>query len=293
MIGVYSLWNIDAFAVDNIQNFTAPANDKKENDLLNSIYISWSDKVDTEKWVRGINGFILKIAKDFKNVVFALSTVVFIVLVYRLLFATNTDEEATKFRKWIIWAILGIVVMQLSYSTVFILFDNPVWDTLAKSLLNDLFMPLINLLLFGVSFAFIVVWIFAFYMIITAGGDDEKAKKWKIAVFYAVVGFVIIIFAKNLVNASYTATFTENEEDNPGPEGIIGIIADIINWLSPFTALVVVIMIIYVGAQLVFSNGDEDKLSKAKKAILFIVIWLLIIAFSYLIVTLFIEPDAL
>jgi len=285
------MWNFDVLAVNNIDTDFAPTVDNKwQNDLLEDIRIIDRDKVDTIEWSEWIQAFILKIARDFKNLVFALATVVLLVLVFRILFASNSDDEKSKFGKWIIWVILGIIVMQLSYSLVLVLFDEPVWDTLAQSLLETLFIPLVNLLLFWVSFAFLAVWIFAFYMIITAGGDEEKAKKWKTAVLYAVIGFIIIRFAQALVNASYSATFTNGSAASP--QGIIGIIADIINWLSPFIGLIVVIMIIYAWAQLLFSNGDEDKLKKAKRALLYIVIGLLIIAFNYIIVTFFINPAA-
>ena len=293
-MGIFSTWIGEVFAVSNIDNFTAPRDEKIWNDLLDSIRdrpSTWPsrDKLVTIEWAEGIQGFILKIARDFKNLVFALSTAVFLVLVYRLLFASNTEEEATKFRKWIIWTILWIVVMQLAFSTVNILFDRPVDETLGQSLLDGLFIPFVNLLLFGASFAFLAVWIAAFYMIITAGGDEEKAKKWKLAVAYAIVWFIVIRFAQALVNASYSATFSNGE--GGAPEGIIQIIADIINWISPFIALIVVIMIIYAGAQLLFSNGDEDKLKKVKRTILYIVFGLLILAFNYIIVTFFLTSD--
>jgi hypothetical protein len=44
-------------------------------------------------------------------------------------------------------------------------------------LIQDIFEPIINLLLFGAAFAFLAMGIAAFYMLITANGDDEKSKK--------------------------------------------------------------------------------------------------------------------
>ncbi len=280
----------DVFASNiNIQNPQVPEGTERGNEWLNSVK-TWNDGTVTVGWVDGIRLFILKIAKDFKNLVFALSTMVLIVLVYRILFASNTEEEATKFRKWIIWVVLWIIVMQLSYTVVVVLFDKGVTDSLAISFLDWVILPLVWVLLFGASFAFLAMWIFAFYMIITANGDDEKAKKWRTTVIYAIVGFIVIRFAEMLVNAAYSATYATQAWASY--EGFIGIVSTIINWLSPFTALVVVIMIIYAWAQLLFANGDEEKLKNVKKVLIYIFIGIFILLANYLIATFFLASDA-
>lgn len=287
-ICIFSISYTTSFAVSDLRDFTAPWNTNQSNDLLNDFRDPNLDKWLTVEWSEGIQGFILKIAKDFKNLVFALSTIVFLVLVYRLLFATNTEEEAGKFRKWILWTVIWIVVMQLSYSAVLILFDKRVEDDLAIDLFNDLFAPLIDLLLFWASFVFLVMWIFAFFMIITANGDEEKAKKWKMTVFYAIIWFLIIKFAQVLVNGVYSDTYNI---DNSSVPDLIRLFSTIINWLSTFIGLLVVIMIIYSGFLLIFGNGDEETLKKAKRNLIYIAIWLAILALNYLIVTFFIVPE--
>jgi len=36
----------------------------------------------------------------------------------------------------------------------------------------------------------------------------------------------------------------------------------VINWLNSFVAIVVMIMILYAGAQIMLSGGDEEKIKK-------------------------------
>jgi hypothetical protein len=57
----------------------------------------------------------------------------------------------------------------------------------------------------------------------------------------------------------------------------------IIIFLNGFIALVTVIMIMYAGFLVLTGGGDEEKSEKAKKTILYAIIGVLIILFSYVI----------
>jgi hypothetical protein len=46
----------------------------------------------------------------------------------------------------------------------------------------------------------------------------------------------------------------------------------------------------YAGATLLF-GGDEEKFKKAKKSIIYIAIWIAILALNYFILTFFIKPE--
>lgn len=50
-------------------------------------------------------------------------------------------------------------------------------------------------------------------------------------------------------------------------------------------------MILYVGFQIFFSAGDEEKLKKARNAILYIAIGVAVLVVNLLIVTFFFRPD--
>jgi hypothetical protein len=50
---------------------------------------------------------------------------------------------------------------------------------------------------------FIAMAIFAFYRLITANGNDEAVKSGKMTIFYALIGFAIVRFAKAIVEAFY------------------------------------------------------------------------------------------
>ena len=56
---------------------------------------------------------------------------------------------------------------------------------------------------------------------------------------------------------------------------------DIVTYLLTFVSLVGVIYIIYAGAQLMLSAGDEEKLKKTRQIILYVVLGIIIIWLSF------------
>ena len=280
---------IGTYAVTNVSNDEVIITEWKENEMLNSIFKAGDDKVVWERWAEWIQATILKIAQDLKNLVTILATIALLVLVFKLFFASNTDEEVAKFKAGILYTVLGIALMQISYSVVSALFDQDIGKDLWEVLIQDILEPIINLLLFGAAFAFLAMGIVAFYMLITANGDDEKSKKWKQTVLYAVAWFIVIKFAEILVKSSYSGTYNPTGAKTTD---LIDLVSKIINWVNTFVGLVTILMIMYAGVQVIFWFWDEEKLKKAKKSLLYIGIGLLILVANFGIVTFFLRPEA-
>jgi hypothetical protein len=73
----------------------------------------------------------------------------------------------------------------------------------------------------------------------------------------------------------------------------VNIIISVINWLNGFVAIAVLIMIIYAGAQIMLSAGDEEKIKKGKQSIIYIAIGLTVLVMNFLILTFFLKPDSI
>lgn len=65
--------------------------------------------------------------------------------------------------------------------------------------------------------------------------------------------------------------------------GVLGTIAKIIIFINGFLALIVIIMVMYAGFLVLTGAGDEEKNDKAKKTILYAIIGVFILIFSYVI----------
>lgn len=237
---------------------------------------------------------LIRIARDLKNLFFIIAWVYFLILVLILLFSDKTEESANDFKKWIIWVSIWIVVTQVSYYFINILFDKDINTELAKNFIDIIVQPFINLLETAASFFFLAIMIYAFFAIVTSAWDEEKAKSWKMSVLYAAIWFIVVKISNALISATYwkVETWLFNwASQNTDLSWAANIIVKIIDWLNGFVWLVVILMIIYAWFMVLTSAWDEEKLKTAKSIILYIVIWLFILVANYLILTFFIFPE--
>ncbi len=233
---------------------------------------------------------LIRIARDLKNLFFMIAGVYFLVLVIKLLFSEKTEEASSNFKKWVVWISIWIIVTQIAYYLVTILFDKDVNIELANNFVDIIIQPFISLLETSASFIFIFIMIYSFFSLVTANWDEEKAKSWKMSVLYAIMWFVVIKVSKKLVDAVYGKTSCSshtniNCTNTTDIKWIAEIIVNIINWMNGFIWLIVIILIIYAWFMVLTSIWDEEKLKKAKSIIIYIAIWLFILVANYLILT--------
>jgi hypothetical protein len=119
---------------------------------------------------------MMRIARDLKNVIMLIAIIYLVISVFRILVSGGSEEDVKKWKATIIWTTLGIVVMQSAFSVVDLLYDKNVNGNTALAFSKNIIMPFVHLIQLLASFAFLAMAIFAFYKIVTAGGDEEKAK---------------------------------------------------------------------------------------------------------------------
>jgi Type IV secretion system pilin len=253
-------------------------------------------------WEKSIYYTLVRIARDLKNFFFIASTIYFMIIVLKVLMTDHTSEEVEHFKKWILWITIWLIVMQIAYSFVKLGYDRWVWETVAFSIVDGIINPLIRLLELLTSIFFLGMMFYAFYRMVTSNGAEDKIKTAKMTIIYAIVGFIVVRFAKALVEAVYgTAKCTQviggiiqiNDGNCINPARIewsVWIVINIINWLNSFVWIVVVIMILYAGFIVFTSAGDEEKLKKAKRIILYVAIWMFVLVVNWLLLTFFILP---
>lgn len=297
-LAVFFFASPEAFAVDN----------SKLSDFNTSEFID-----TTTVWEQGIYNTFIRFARDLKNLFYIIATIFFLIITIQLILAGNTEEALGKFKKWIIWITVGIIVMQVALVFTTLLFDprtsyewslSSIWMDRAYFFFENLIWPLIELLQTLASFFFIAIAMYAFYRLVTANGNEEAIWWAKKTIWFALVWFLIIYLARAIVEAFYGRI-----NCNPhtiGPIIISGecrniqdisswvqIIINLINWLNAFVAIVVVLMILWAGTQILLSAWDEEKLKKSKNSLIFIAIGIFILISNYLILTFFLRPESI
>ncbi len=272
------------------------------NEHLDSLNGPWSDFTDlgtsdlSAKWIKWL---LFNIASSLKYLFYALATIFFIIITYKILFAENTEEEFWKYKKWIIWITIWLVVMQLASFFVTAIYDKSVTEwVFAEDLISMIISPLIKFLETLAAIFFLWIAIYSFIRLLSAGWDEEKIKNWKNAIIYAIIWFFLVKIARFLVDTIFWeynwcesfGSWWECIKKVWDLSWFSEIFLNIINWVNWFVAIITVLMIIYAWALILLSGWDEEKLKKWKNIIVYALIWIFILVISYLILTFFIWP---
>ncbi len=291
----FDLWtsSTDNIRISTENTWKSMNNDEFEEMQWNEFFYVWTT---WEKWIKYL---LFNIARDLRVIVYAFVLLFWVIMVIKLIFGENTEEEAKKLKNGILWASIWIIVMQIAFSIYKVMFDRDIWANLARSFWERLVEPFLDLLMLLASFAFIAVAVIAFYKIVTAWGNEEWLKKWKATIFQAIIWFIVIKFADIVVKNTYNpdcwwgglisywwTSVCENITKNAK------IITTFINWLNTFIAIFIVVMLIYAGFLVMTWWWDEEKNKKAKKTMVYIWVWLLVLFASYAIMTFFIIPES-
>lgn len=246
-------------------------------------FFGWS-----ESWEKWANWLMYNIAKDLKDFLIVVAIIYMFILVLQLFFWKWSEDDLKKWRIWIMWTSIWIVVMQMSFvaaNTMF--FADGMWAWAAQNLIATVLDPIIRLLEVVTSFIFIWMAILAFYRIIASWWNEEAYKKWINSIINAMVWFLLIKVSAKLVHSIYwkpectSGTFNLEECNfNPDISETSKIIAHFIQYFTWFIWVIVMILIIYTWFNILTSHWDETKVKKAKSTIRYIIIWILIIASS-------------
>ncbi len=228
-----------------------------------------------------------------------------IVGLYDIMFSSKEDIE--KGMKYIIYGVLGIVVIQSAKfitSTYISIVEkvaphNTVWPgsltftQMAYELYNQLVMPFVNIFMYAVIGTLFVILLIHVMRFITSS-EEDVAKKAKAIMISNVVGIIVILVSKTIVEAVYGKQSEVIKSTNPTELGSIGtwvlagadfsLVFTIINYALWFLWLAILILIIIQTYQLLTNPTSEDLMKKIKNNMIYIFIGLAIIAFAYVIV---------
>ncbi|MDD4351456.1 MAG: hypothetical protein PHU71_00535 [Candidatus Gracilibacteria bacterium] len=233
---------------------------------------------------------------------FAFVAIAFLIIAgYKYLTAGGDEEQIKKAKGSVIYSIVGMVIVTLSYAIVNVFkklqtspspdtpFSTEPFTTEAKNFINTL---LSGLMYVTAPIAVLLIIVGA-YMFLTAAGDEEKIKKGKASIGYSIVGLVVIILSRTIVRIFFAeggpADLGGRQVDLSGAKGLIN---SIVNFATGFVGGLAILMLIYAGFLWITAQGEDDQIGKAKKIILYAILGLIIIIFSYSIVTIVVAPSA-
>ncbi len=263
---------------------------------------------------QGISDFVVKLITKVIIPILALLGIVFAIIGFFKIMATSDEEELKKGWNFILWWIIGTIIMVSAAWIVIQLVgedgsgwiigsiiadgDKPSGAKIISDLYSKIFYPFIRLVLniiIWVMFLFAVSQWFKYLF----SGDDEAQKQAVAILTYTVVWILIIILAKTLVELTYGkyAAITSGDalQVKPWWSVDLGKIGDwvfekpeptllytIINRVLALWTFFVTVIIIYIGYLILVNPTDEEQQTKLKNAITRGLAGILVIGAAYL-----------
>ena len=307
----FVIGNLSVFSLVSAQNDNVY--DQVINETIGSTSVStalkWDD-VSSEKWANLVNAQILAIIGYVINVFIIIWIAVAFIGWYKIM-VSNKEESLKDGIRLVIFGIIWIIIMVsarfLAESLVWnggviswefgILSeekDEPNWINFATNLYNNILYPFIKIALY------LVVW-FLFFMMaakvvsyVTATDDSVKKKAWWV-IIWSVIGILIVMWSKQLVEAvmwkqdavlNYSAEWINGDSEKWMWNEILNfeslpIVTQIINWVMWLTMLIILVLIIIQWYKMFTKPDDPKNRESLKKTLLYIIIWVLVIWSAY------------
>lgn len=298
--GINKIEIITPASVESDTDFLNKYGGRSFYDKFSNYFVNGSDNQDS--------AYIFEqIANGIKVAFIAVAGIFLMIAIFKLLFSEASDEDVRKWRKNIIWVTVGIFLMQISITVWKILFvrdasQTSVDSNIAINLWKEIVLPIVGILQFLASFAFLAMMIYGFYKIITGAGDTDKLEKSKMTFIYAVAGFLLIQLPRKIVNLLYGSDLSEcrteslaggtcNIEPEIQRDELVKLAFNVLKYFNGFLSVFCVIMVIYAGFLLLTSNGDEDKLKTTKNILLYTLIGFIVLIASHAIVRFVLVPN--
>lgn len=216
---------------------------------------------------------------------------------YKIMFSTE-DTAVKEWTRYIIYWVIGIILIMSAKFIGQNVFDllNPAsgqikWFEVASGLYDKIVYPFIKFaiyLVLGAMFVILVSRVITFLF----GSDTDAQKKAGTLIGWNVISMLIIIWAKQIVEAIYgkqaavVKDITNLWEVGSGvlADKNIPIIYQVINYALGVASLVILVVIIIQTVKLLTKPDDPAQIKNIKNSLLYMFIGILVLGAGYLIV---------
>ncbi len=225
-----------------------------------------------------------------------------ILAAFRMILAHGNEDEISKQRQALTWGIIGIAMVAMSgeVEKIFSLegggiLRDPKTILQRTKLFNNQIQILITFIKYLIGSIAVLMIVRSSMILITNGGEEEKATQAKKNLTWGGIGLVMIIVADNFVNNVF---FRIDRNSLPGsdksdPKVAVGRGIDELvgftNFMLAIVGPILILMFVAGGILYVTSRGEEEQVNKAKKILTAAFIGTIIVYGSFAIVSTFIS----
>ena len=305
MLTIFGLANLSMFSLTYAQDVYNEVLNQTTSSTALSTAINWWEVVTGETWADLFNDQVMAIVGYIIDIFIVVWIAVAFIGGYKIM--TSDKEEAMKewIRLIIFWIIWIIIMVSARFLAEWLAWNNgiisdefvslginnqPNWIKFISSLYNKLLYPFIKVALY------FVIWILFFMMVgkviwFVTATDDSAKKKAGWVIIWSVIGILIVIWAKQLVESvmgKQEQVINENatriNQQGPGSIlnfGSIPLVTQVINWVMWLTMFIILVLVIIQWYKMFTKPDDPKNRESLKKTLIYIIIWVLVIWAAY------------
>jgi hypothetical protein len=229
----------------------------------------------------------ITIAKTIRNLMASIAALWILIMGIQMVASQGEETKITELKTGITWALIGLGIILVAQPLIEAIYGAPGTATglIRRTQLSTEINGIINFAkaLLGAGAVFMIV--LSGFKIITAQGDEEKIGQEKKAVTWVVIGLILVIINKTLIDYLFISpvesgdTFTQD-----AVKGAINVVGNVVQFLLGFLGLLALGTFVYGGATYIMNFGDEEASEKGKTMITNSVIGIVIILSAFAIV---------
>lgn len=305
ILTIFWLANLSMFSLTYAQDVYNEVLNQTTSSTALSTAINWWEVVTGETWADLFNDQVMAIVGYIIDIFIVVWIAVAFIGGYKIM--TSDKEEAMKewirlIIFWIIWIIImasaRFLAEWLAWNSGIIsdefvslgINNQPNWIKFISSLYNKLLYPFIKVALY------FVIWILFFMMVgkviwFVTATDDSAKKKAGWVIIWSVIGILIVIWAKQLVESvmgKQEQVINENATwiNQQGPGSILNfwsipLVTQVINWVMWLTMFIILVLVIIQWYKMFTKPDDPKNRESLKKTLIYIIIWVLVIWAAY------------
>lgn len=254
--------------------------------------------VTSYRWANQLGNFIIDFMVKYIMPVFLVVAVIIAIFGFYKLMMSNKDGDEKKWVDYIIWWVVGIIVMQ-SATFIWTNLTSIIWtldsstnlNTFPEIIYNQIIYPFLQIFMYVVVGTLFVILLIHMIRFITSA-DEKMATNSKNIIVNNIIGIIVIMLSKEIVQTVYGKQDSINKAATDLWDVWTGILTDInikivyniINRAMSILWFIILWIIIYQAYVLLMNPSDEKQLWVIKKNFLYMFLWLALIWFSYVIV---------
>lgn len=250
------------------------------------------------KWAQWAQNFLFNtIMNVLVPLIIILGILSAILWFYKLMFSSD-DKATSEWTRYIIYGVIGIILIMSAKFIGQNVFDllTPAsgqikWYEIASWLYDKILYPFIKFAIYLVLGAMFVILVSRVITFLFGSDSDAQKKAWTL-IGWNVIAMLVIIWAKQIVEAIYGKQDAVVKDITNLWEVWSGILADknipilyqVINYALWIASLVILVIIIIQTVKLLTKPDDPAQIKNIKNSLLYMFIWILLLGAGYLIV---------